>query len=125
MRLAQAEAFVQTIQQRTGRLPLVYTHPAWANGTQYGRRRIALDRPIEPGSTLARCELWLADYREQPEVPYAWSAKGWKLWQYVADEDPSHAAYGAVPRAIQGVSHCDRNLFAGDERELYRFWKAG
>jgi lysozyme len=122
MRLAQAEAFVQTIQQRTGRLPLVYTHPKWANGTQYGRRRTALDQPVTPGSILARCDLWLADYRERPELPYAWADKGWKLWQYVADEDPSHAAYGTVPRAVPGVSHCDRNLFAGNESELYRFW---
>jgi lysozyme len=27
-----------------------------------------------------------------------------------------------VPRAVAGVSHCDRNLFAGDTTALYRFW---
>jgi hypothetical protein len=25
-------------------------------------------------------------------------------------------------RTIAGVSHCDRNLFAGDAPALYRFW---
>ncbi len=34
------------------------------------------------------------------------------------------AAYGAAPRAISGVTHCDRNLFAGDAPALYRFWKS-
>jgi lysozyme len=75
-----------------------------------------------PGSILARCELWLCDYRDQPEVPMAWADRGWRLWQYVANESPADAAYGTVPRAVQGVSHCDRNLFAGDAAELYRFW---
>ena len=27
--------------------------------------------------------------------------------------------------AIEGVSHCDRNLFSGDASELYRYWKGG
>lgn len=123
MRLSQAEHFVQTIQQRTGRLPVVYTHPKWANGHGFGRRRLSLDRPITSNSILARCELWLADYRSEPEVPSAWASKGWRLWQYVANEDASHAAYGTVPRAIPGISHCDRNLFNGDEAALHRFWR--
>jgi len=25
---------------------------------------------------------------------------------------------------VQGVSHCDRNLFNGDADGLYRFWSA-
>lgn len=125
MRIDQAEAFVRAVQQATGRLPLLYTHPAWANGERFGRRRISLGQPVSPTSILAQCDLWLADYREQPEVPWAWANKGWRLWQYVANEDDSHAAYGTAPRAIPGVSHCDRNLFAGDEAALYRYWRAG
>jgi lysozyme len=126
MRLAQAEAFVHAILQRTGRLPVLYTHAAWADGHQYGRRRQALDRPVTDRSILAQCDLWIADYRQQdPEIPSAWAGKGWKLWQYVANEDASHAAYGTVPRAIPGISHCDRNLFNGGEAELYNFWRRG
>ena len=124
MRLSQAEAFVQTIQQRTGRLPVVYTHPKWADGHSMGRRRLALDKPVGPSSILARCPLWVADYRETPEIPSAWYDKGWTLWQYIGDESESNAAYGTVPRAIPGVSHCDRNLFNGDEAALRRFWRA-
>jgi lysozyme len=124
MRLNQAEAFVQTIYQATKRLPLVYTHPKWANGEKMGRGGRSLGGAITSGSILAQCDLWVADYRERPEVPNAWAGRGWKLWQYIADETASHAAYGTTPRAIQGVSHCDRNLFNGDTAELYRFWNS-
>ena len=123
MELGQAEAFVQAVHQATGRLPLVYVHPAWANGVPRGRARPS--EPILPGSILARCELWLADYREEPEVPLAWADRGWRLWQYVANETVADAAYGSEPRAVAGVSHCDRNLFAGDAPALYRFWNGG
>lgn len=122
MTLAQAESFVQTIHRETGRLPLVYTHPSWANGERYGRARMRLPQPIMPGSLLARCDLWLADYREQPELPIAWADRGWRLWQYVADQRPEDGAYGAPSRAVAGVTHCDRNLFAGDAAGLRRFW---
>jgi lysozyme len=64
-----------------------------------------------------------ADYREDPQIPYAWADRGWRLWQYAADETEANFAYGAPSRAVAGVGHCDRNLFAGDEVELYRFWK--
>lgn len=122
MTLAQAEAFVQTVYQSTGRLPLIYTHPSWADGQRHGRAGLRLSAPISPHSLLARCELWLADYREQPELPYAWADRGWRLWQYAGDQTAADIAYGAAPRAVPGVSHCDRNLFAGDAPALYRFW---
>ena len=35
------------------------------------------------------------------------------------------AAYGSVPRAVPGITHCDRNLFAGDTSALYRYWGVG
>ena len=124
MTLAQAEAFVVTVQRATGRLPLLYTHPQWANGQRYGRRGLSLGEPVRPGSVLARCDLWLADYREQPEIPWAWSDRGWKLWQYAADHTEANVAYGSDARVVAGVTHCDRNLFAGDAPALYRFWNS-
>jgi lysozyme len=124
MRLAQAEAFVMAVHRATGRLPVVYVHPKWANGERMGRARIALDKPITSASVVARCDLWLADYREQPEVPFAWSDRGWRLWQYVGNESESDAAYGTVSRAVKGVGHCDRNIFAGDAAALARFWSS-
>ena len=122
MTLAQAEAFVMTVQQSTGRMPVVYTHPGWANGMPAGPRRVRLAEPVMPGSLLTRCDLWLADHREQPEMPYGWANRGWRLWQYAANQTESDAAYGDTSRVVAGVSHCDRNLFAGDAQALYRYW---
>ena len=109
----QAEEFVQAVASKTGRLPLVYIHPSWANG----------GANIAPGSILARCGLWVADYHDSPEVPLAWAASGWRLWQYAGDESTGRPAYGQTS-IVQGVSHCDRNLFNGDADTLYRFWGA-
>jgi len=122
MRLAQAEAFVLAVHRATGRLPIIYIHPKYANGQRYGRTGAALEAPITSSSVVARCDLWLADYREQPEVPFAWADRGWRLWQYVANENESDAAYGTVSRAVKGLDICDRNLFAGDATALTRFW---
>lgn len=125
MTLPQAEEFVLAVQRATGRLPMLYSHPAWANGEVYGRRRLKLGAAVTPGSTLARCELWVADYRETPQIPNAWATKGWRLWQYAADETAANFAHGSEPRAVAGVGHCDRNLYNGDVASLNRFWKSG
>ncbi|MCA0303107.1 MAG: glycoside hydrolase family 25 protein [Proteobacteria bacterium] len=124
MTLAQGEEFAATVQQMTGRLPLLYAHAQWANGEKYGRRNLRLEKPILPNSILAKCDLWLADYREQPVVPYTWESRGWTLWQYAADQTAKDMAYGAHHRAVAGVAYCDRNLFNGDVAALYKFWKA-
>ena len=123
MRLDQAEAFVRTVQKATGRLPMLYAHPAWANGEVYGRKRLRLDAAVVPGSLLSRCDLWLADYREEPRLPNAWSK--WTIWQYVADETSQNFAYGSEPRHVEGVGHCDRNMYNGDVASLNRWWKNG
>jgi lysozyme len=123
MQYAQAEAFVTTIQQKTGRYPVLYTHSQWADGQKYGRRAQTLGQPIQPGSMLSRCDLWLADYREEPSVPSAWADRGWKLWQYAGNQTESDVAFGAS-HAVKGVTHCDRNYFAGDANQLYRFWNS-
>ena len=111
MTLEQAEAFVQAVASATGRLPVVYVHPTWANTR------------ITPASILARCGLWLADYRDSPEIPLAWATSGWRLWQYAGDEYAGHRARGH-DTIVQGVDRCDRNLFNGDVAALHRFWNA-
>ena len=108
----QAEAFVQAVASATGRLPLVYVHPTWAKGTR-----------ITPDSILARCGLWVVDYRASPEIPRAWATSGWRLWQYASDEYAGRRAHGRN-RIIQGLDRCDRNLFNGDVAALYQFWNA-
>lgn len=121
MRLDQAETFVQAVAEATGRLPLVYVHPIWANGDPLPNSGLSFGARITPDSILARCDLWVADYHDLPEVPLAWERRGWRLWQYAADESARHPAYGATT-IVAGISHYDRNLFRGDETELYRFW---
>jgi lysozyme len=125
MTLQQAEEFVRVVHLATGRLPIVYTHAAWANGMRSGRRGIRLQRPVGPDSILAQCDLWLADPREEPVLPDAWAGRGWRLWQYVANESDADAAYGTASRAVPGITHCDRNLFAGNAAELHRYWGIG
>jgi lysozyme len=125
MTLAQAEAFVVTVQRATGRTPMLYTTGGYADGRRHGRARVGLGQPIMQGSVLAQCDLWLADHRESPEVPSAWAGRGWQLWQYSADQTEADSAYGAPSKAVAGLTHCDRNLFAGNEVALYTYWKGG
>jgi len=62
MTLEQAEAFVQTVAEATGRLPVVYVHPTWANGDPLPVSGLSFGARITPDSILARCGLWVADY---------------------------------------------------------------
>jgi lysozyme len=123
MTLDQAEAFVRAVAEATGRLPVVYVHPTWANGDPLPGSGLTFGAVITPDSIVARCGLWVADYHDSPEIPRAWAGRGWRLWQYAGDESTSHPAYGQTS-FVQGVSRCDRNLFNGDEAALYRFWSA-
>lgn len=122
MQLRQAEAFVQTVLAATGRYPLIYTSAAWADGKRMGAGRHSLGGGITPRSILARCPLWLADYRGDPQLPHAWRGKGWHFWQYAGDGEqggPRRARVGGVA----GVESCDRNLFRGTADMLRHFWK--
>jgi lysozyme len=121
MTLEQAEAFVRAVGDATGRLPVVYVHPTWANGDPLPVSGLSLGARITPDSILARCGLWVADYHDSPEIPLAWAASGWRLWQYAGDESAGRPAYNQTT-IVQGVSHCDRNLFNGDATGLDRFW---
>lgn len=120
MRLDAAEDFVREIASTTGRLPLIYAHPVWADGeTMSGQ---SLGGAIEPGSSLAACDLWLADYRYEPELPRAWSAKGWRLWQYAGDDAVAGGPWRDRTRSVRGVERCDRSVFAGSSDDLVRYW---
>jgi lysozyme len=121
MTLEQAEDFVKTVAAATGRLPVVYVHPTWANGDPLPVSGLSFGAQITPDSILARCSLWVADYHDSPEIPLAWTTTGWRLWQYAGDESAGHPAYNQTT-IVQGVSHCDRNLFNGDAATLREFW---
>ncbi len=100
---------MQAVAEATGRLPVVYVHPTWANGDPLPNSGLSLGARITPESILARCGLWVADYHDSPEIPFAWEARGWRLWQYAGDESAGRPAYGQT-NIVAGVSHCDRNL---------------
>ncbi len=124
MTLDQAEAFVRTVERATGRRPVVYVNPTWANGDPLPGSGVSFGSRITPQSILARCGLWVADYHDSPEIPMAWAASGWRLWQYAGDESASRPAYGQTS-IVQGVDQCDRNLFNGNTTALYQFWRSG
>lgn len=124
MTLEQAEEFVLTVYQATRRFPLIYTHPAWANGSPYGRWGMRLAAAVGSRSILAACDLWLADYRPDPELPEAWAAKGWRMWQYAGDNSRGGGgSRGYLSRTVAGIERCDRNLFSGNSDTLYRYWR--
>lgn len=123
MTLSQAEDFVATIMAATGRLPLLYVQPSWADGQVNRRTGQSLGGAIQPGSLLAGCDLWLADYRQEPELPAAWAERGWRLWQYAGDGGPGGSGpFGPLSRAVPGVDRCDRNVFGGDVAALAAYW---
>lgn len=121
MTLGQAEDFAAAILLATGRLPLLYVQPAWADGAM--QRGQSLGGAITPGSLLAGCDLWLADYRSQPELPGGWAGRSWRLWQYAGDT--GGGPFGDWSRRVAGLDRCDRNLFRGDDAALERYWTAG
>ncbi len=122
MEIGAAEDFVREVLAATGRLPLLYVHPAWADGeTLRGR---SLGGAITAGSILAACDLWLADYRFEPELPRAWSGRGWRMWQYAGDDANSGGPFRDRARQVMGIDRCDRSVFAGGRDALVRYWTA-
>lgn len=102
MSLAQAEAFVSRIHEKTGRWPMLYSG------------NTAKEAAIKPGSPLLKCELWLADYVDHPSLPHGW--KAWRLWQH------TNGSAGPAPHSVPGVGHCDRDKFNGTEGDLRRWF---
>ena len=123
MDIIRAEDFVQTILAATGRLPMLYVHPAWADGKVMGGQGFSLGGVIRKGSILAACDLWLADYRVRPELPSAWNDRYWHLWQYAGDATIGGGPFHPYARAVAGIERCDRNVFVADSERLQRYWR--
>lgn len=106
MSLAQAEAWVERVINRTKQVPMIY------GGGNYLRDVL---RPTA-ASLLSRCPLWWAQYTVKPPtvLPSAWSR--WALWQY------TDGKAGGVPRSTDGIGACDHNVFAGTETDLRALW---
>ena len=104
MGLAEAEAFVALVRERTGRLPALY-----------GGRHLREACAGVTRSILSGCPLWYARFAPEPKgVPPLWPA--WTLWQY------TDGASGPEPHEVDGVGPCDRDLFNGTEAEFFARW---
>lgn len=85
-------AWLQIVEQATGRQPIIYTAPGfWSSH--------------EPDLTLTRYPLWLADYASQPVLPNGWTS--WLFWQ--------HSQSGVVAGVTGAV---DLDLFSGTLQQL-------
>ena len=105
MSIGKAEQFVNFVQKETGRFPGLYAGDdlrSMLNGKQ--------------NQTLAKCWLWLADWRDKPRLIPGWSE--WTLWQY------TDGGNGPQPRSCAGVSSCNRTQFNGDLAGLRKLFGA-
>ncbi|HMG72817.1 MAG TPA: glycoside hydrolase family 25 protein [Pyrinomonadaceae bacterium] len=105
MTLAEAESFVQEVNERTGRFPGLYSGQAFIN-EQLGNNS---------NTVLKNCFLWIARFSSQlPKVPPAFQT--FTLFQY------TDGAAGPQPHQVPGIGRCDRNKFNGDEAGLRGLW---
>ena len=95
----QAVAFVNTVQQLTGRVPMIYTGRWFLGGH------------VNP--VLAQCPLWLPEYGGSPIVPAGW--ENWSLWQWTD-------GCAGNPDPVPGIGHCDQSRFDGSEVAFRTFW---
>lgn len=93
---AWAQVFLDTLQQRTGRMPILYTY-----------RYFWIDRMANT-TRFAEYPLWLAEYGvSQPTRPMIGGWDEWTFWQ--------RAETGRVPGF---ADHVDLNVFAGTRADL-------
>lgn len=105
MSLAEAEAFVERVKEKTGRYPGLYS------GDSFLLQTLGYNTT----TVLKECFLWLARYDvAMPEVPPAFPC--FTLWQY------TDGNLGSEPHEVDGIGACDRDQFNGDEAGLRRLW---
>jgi lysozyme len=103
MTINQARDFVELIEEKVGRFPVIYG----AN-----LLRDALGTTIDP--LLRKCPLWYARFREVP-IGIPPTFKNFTLHQF------TDGHFGPEPHNTGGRP-CDRNRFAGTEKQLKDQW---
>ena len=106
MSLADAASFVETVNERLGRYPLLYAS------------REVLAQPMTQAvrASLARCPLWFVRYRDRPlGVPRDTWPHGQVLWQFSSEIRPVCRIRGADRRT-------DVNLYNGSLSDVRRAW---
>ena len=104
MSLDEALDWINTVQQATGRWPVIYG----------GKSLLFTDIASTPEPTLAQCPLWIAQYTSAAEpssIPQqVWPT--WTLWQYTETG------------TVDGISvNVDRERFNGTADQLSAWWK--
>jgi lysozyme len=105
MTLAQAEQFLTTVENRTGRKPVFYTGSFL---TDVGGSAAI--------PSLAQYRVWWARYSTTPHLHATWP--NYWLWQY------SDGVNGPDNKVVSGVGPCDCNTFSGNETDLQASWLA-
>jgi len=107
MSLAEAESFVQKVNEKIGRFPGLYSGESFIN-QHLGNNT---------NTPLKNCFLWIAKFTpgSLPRVPKAFPT--FTLFQY------TDGIHGDQPHTVPGIVHpCDRDKFNGDEAGLRRLW---
>jgi lysozyme len=115
MRVDQAVAFVERIRERTGVYPGIYSG-------EYHLRQALSSRQVTNAqrSVLAKCWLWMANYRNEPRPTTPWSY--WSLWQYCGDGKGARPR-SAYPISVANIKKAERNIFRGNQSDLREFWQ--
>jgi lysozyme len=110
MNYDQLLTFITRIQEKTGRLPLVYGGSSLLGPLIAGKK----------GSLVNECPLWFAEYPNppatSPQVPLPDGWAKWTLWQYTDGE------YGPEPQTAYDTYACDRDTFNGTIADLRGQW---
>ena len=109
MTVPQANTFVKTIYERTGRYPGLYV----------STETIKKLRDWHQNATehLYRCWLWVAQWGDEPNAAAISPWSHWTLWQY------TDGGHGREPHAVSGIGTCDRDKFYGTEDQFQAFIK--
>jgi lysozyme len=114
MSLANAEAFVSRVYERTGRRPVVYCARAF----------VVHDKIPEIDSPLAQCPLWVVHYADPPpHLPIA----PWRAASIVQYTDVKYGPHDTkmFPRITPGLGRAvDRSYWTGDEASLRQWWQS-
>jgi lysozyme len=116
MSVGQAVAFVQRINERTGKYPGLYC-------SEYRLRQILYAPGVSPAQrrALINCWLWIANYHFEPRNTAPW--RQWQLWQYTGDGKSSLRPRAMFPTRVANVRRAERNIFRGSNAELQTFWQ--
>jgi lysozyme len=103
MSLEEGQAFLTTVQQSMGVVPVIYTGEYLKS---FGKQTTLLGHP-----------LWLSEYGPQAKLPIGYPT--WTLWQF------TNGVVGPEPHTIDGVNGIvDISYFNGTVDELKAFWAA-